>query len=113
MQDLSLIPFIDVTDSEDHLKDFRGRQVTPRITADTSKSAHPAQSTPKPRGRGRPPKNSQDSEARELMDRMTARKKRLGGPGIDRSGATFVNDKRRRGFSDDDQPEEQFFDVDS
>jgi hypothetical protein len=42
---------------------------------------------------------------------MVAQKKRVGGPGIDRGGATLVNDKRRKGFSDDDQTEEEFVDV--
>lgn len=102
----------DATDTEEHLKDSRGRQVTPRITAESSNTAQSEKVSVKPRGRGRPPKNSAESEAREIMNRMIARKKQLGAPGIDRGGATFVNDKRRRGFSDD-QPEEQFFDVDA
>jgi hypothetical protein len=38
-------------------------------------------------------------------------KKRIGGPGMDRGGATLVNDKRRRGFNDSDGAEEEIVDV--
>ena len=37
---------------------------------------------------------------------MVAQKKRVGGPGIDRGGATLANAKRRRGFSDNEEVEE-------
>jgi predicted DNA-binding WGR domain protein len=38
-------------------------------------------------------------------------KKRIGGPGIDRGGATLVNEKRRRGFVDNDDTEEELVDA--
>jgi hypothetical protein len=48
-----------------------------------------------------------------MQDRLAAHKMRLGGPGMDRGGATLVNEKRRKGFSDDDQTEEEIVDVDA
>lgn len=62
------------------------------------------------RGRGRPPRALQEQEAVEAQRAMVALKKRIGGPGIDRGGATLVNEKRRRGFVDNDE-EEQFIDA--
>jgi len=41
-----------------------------------------------------------------------SQKKRLGGPGMDRGGATLVTEKRRRGFSDEEAVEE-FIDADT
>lgn len=108
----------DTHDSETYLSDTNGRRVTPRITADLSiyenKSPVAQQPLPKPRGRGRPPKISlQEQDARDLMSKVIANKKRVGGPGIDRGGATFVNEKRRRGFSEDDLKEERIVDAET
>jgi len=64
-----------------------------------------------PRGRGRPPKNTQEKEAREAHERLVSHKRRIGGPGMDRGGATLVNDKRRKGFIDSDGTEEELVDV--
>lgn len=36
---------------------------------------------------------------------------RIGGPGMDRGGATLVNDKRRRGLIEGDETEEELVDV--
>jgi len=38
-------------------------------------------------------------------------KTRIGGPGMDRGGATLVNDKRRRGLIEGDETEEELVDV--
>jgi predicted DNA-binding WGR domain protein len=80
------------------LSDARGRCVTPRITTDA------------PQGRDRLPKNRQQEEAREAHERLVSQKRRIG-PGMDRGGATLVNDKRRKGFSDSDGTEEELVDV--
>jgi hypothetical protein len=56
-----------------------------------------------PRGRGRLPKNTQEQEAREAQARLVSQIRRIGGPGMDRGGATLVNDKRRKGFIDSDE----------
>jgi len=37
-----------------------------------------------------------------------SQKRRMGGPGMDRGGATLVNDKRRRGLVDRDETEEEY-----
>lgn len=112
---------IDAHDSEAYLSDAQGRRVTPRVTADPShipgssstvrEQSSNSKSSPAQRGRGRPPKASQEQIARETQDRLVAQKKRVGGPGIDRGGATLVNEKRRKGFLDDDQTEEEFVDA--
>jgi hypothetical protein len=64
-----------------------------------------------PRGRGRPPKKTAVEQAREEHDRYIVQKKRIGGPGMDRGGATLVNEKRRRGFVDNDETEEELVDA--
>lgn len=71
--------------------------------------SHPPAFTP--RGPGRPPKSAQEQEARETQDRLVSQKRRMGGPGMDRGGATLVNDKRRRGLVDNDGTEEELVDA--
>jgi hypothetical protein len=89
------------------LSDAQGRQVTPRITVERDRDQSPShESSYVPRGRGRPPKNTQEREAREAQERLVSQKRRIGGPGMDRGGATLVNDKRRKGFIDGDTEEE-------
>ena len=114
---------IDAHESDAYLSDAQGRRVTPRVTADSSRADAPSSAgrngsgsvvaNSPARGRGRPPKaqSEKDQQAREAQERLVAQKKRVGGPGIDRGGATFANDKRRKGFSDDDQTEEEFVDA--
>ncbi|KAF2652858.1 hypothetical protein K491DRAFT_680978 [Lophiostoma macrostomum CBS 122681] len=114
----------DAHESDAYLSDAQGRRVTPRITAEPSQFNAPnssAAAPTTPRGRGRPPKVLQEQEqgarqtqeqgARQTQERLSAQKKRVGGPGIDRGGATFANEKRRKGFSEDDQTEEEFVDA--
>jgi hypothetical protein len=48
-----------------------------------------------------------EQEARDAHDRLVSLKMRIGGPGMDRGGATLVNDKRRRGLLDIDETEEE------
>jgi hypothetical protein len=110
---------LDANDAEEYLSDAQGRRVTPRISADPSRLRGSSTAggdgttmvNPSPRGRGRPPKATQEQKARDTQDRLVAQKKRLGGPGMDRGGSTLVNEKRRKGFSDDDQTEEEFVDA--
>lgn len=89
--------------------------MTPRIVASPAvydNDTLPAKlSASTPRGRGRPPKNTQEQEARDLQDRLVSQKRRMGGPGMDRGGATLVNEKRRRGFVDSDVTEEELVDA--
>lgn len=111
-----LTDLTDAHDSEAYLSDAQGRRVTPRITADPSRAQrdhtlsdnHASTS----RGRGRPPKNTKEQEAHEAQERLVSQKKRIGGPGMDRDGATLVNDKRRRGFNDSDGIEEELVEAD-
>jgi hypothetical protein len=97
------------------LSDAQGRRVTPRITVNLEEYSEGATlsqpSIAKSHGRGRIPKNSQEQDALDTQDRLTLRKKRLGGPGMDRGGATLVNDKRRRGLIDNDWTEEELVDA--
>lgn len=109
--DLSL----DAHDFEAYLSDAQGRRVTPRITIDAHQidtdvpsSQDPASA---PRGRGRPLKNTLEKEARDAHERLVSHKWRIGGPGMDRGGATLANEKRRRGFNDSDGAEEELVDV--
>jgi len=89
--------------------------VTPRIVARPAaydNDTLPAQlSTSTPRGCGRQLKNTQEQEARDLQARLVSQKRRMGGPGMDRGGATFVNEKRRRGFVEPDEMEEELVDA--
>ncbi|USP74384.1 hypothetical protein yc1106_01658 [Curvularia clavata] len=57
------------------------------------------------RGRGRPPKRTLEQDARDAHDRLMSLKSRIGGPGMDRGGATLVSDKRRRGLIDEIEEE--------
>jgi hypothetical protein len=104
-----------VHDSEAYLSDAQGRAVTPRIRADPHRAnmyqSSSQTAAPVPRGRGRPPKSTVEQEAREAQERLVSQKKRIGGPGMDRGGATLVNDKRRKGFSDSDGMEEELVDA--
>ena len=65
------------------------------------------------RGRGRPPKRTLEQEARDVHNRLVSLKMRIGGPGMDRGGATLVNDKRRRGLIDVDETEEEIVNVEN
>lgn len=93
--------------------------MTPRIAVDRDYVAADAASTSfdhftsAPRARGRPTKNAQEREAREAQERLVSQKRRIGGPGMDRGGATLVNDKRRRGLQDSDGTEEELVDVEN
>ncbi|EAT85559.2 hypothetical protein SNOG_06908 [Parastagonospora nodorum SN15] len=105
---------VEAHDSEAYLSDAQGRPVTPRIRADPD-CVNMYQSTLQapasgPRGRGRPPKSSQEQEAREAQARLVSQKRRIG-PGMDRGGATLVNDKRRKGFIDNNGVEEELVDA--
>jgi hypothetical protein len=106
---------LDAHDSEAYLVDAQGRQVTPRITVDSERvllsSSTPHILAYAPRGRGRLPKNAAELEARAAHERLVAHKKRIGGPGMDRGGATLANAKRRRGFMDSDGTEEELVDA--
>ncbi|KAF2746499.1 hypothetical protein M011DRAFT_404281 [Sporormia fimetaria CBS 119925] len=102
----------DTNEADAYLSDAQGRRVTPRISVAPSSSQTQDGSTSTPgKRRGRPTKAEQ--QARESQGRLVAQKKRLGAPGMDRGGATLVNDKRRRGFSDDDHTEEEVVDVET
>jgi hypothetical protein len=117
----NLTTVVDAQDSEACSSDAQGRRVTPRITIDATRVKE-GRSSPKAftsalQGRGRLLKNRQqeeeeeEEEAREAQERLLSQKRRIGGPGMDRGGATLVNDKRRKGFSDSDGTEEELVDV--
>jgi len=112
--DLTL-SFIDSHDSEAYLSDAQGRQVTPRITVEPERiealSMSPQAPVGQGRGRGRPPKRSAEEEARDAHERLVSLKKRIGGPGMDRGGVTLANEKRRRGFIEGDEEEEELVDA--
>ena len=63
------------------------------------------------RGRGRPSRVDLQKEARDAEQHLIAQKKRLGGPGMDRGGATLVNEKRRRGFIENEYVDEELVDA--
>ena len=102
-------------DSEAYLSDAQGHRVTPRITASPADYDEAIAMQPlsafTPRGRGRPSKDKAEEEAREFQSRLVSQKRRMGGPGMDRGGATLVNDKRRRGLVDSDVTEEKLVDA--
>lgn len=59
--------------------------------------------------RGRPPKKSQEQVAQDV-ERAMVKKKREVGPGVDRGGARLVTEKRRLGFNDDEDFDEEIVD---
>lgn len=85
-----------------YLNDAQGRQVTPRIVVDSNRlqadGRRPQVATSTIRGRGRPPKSGAEREIRDAHALFVSQKKRIGEPGMDRGGATLVNNKRRKGF---------------
>lgn len=89
--------------------------MTPRITVEPERLSSSVLQCQLPastqRGRGRPPRSAQEQDARETQARLVSRKRRMGGPGMDRGGATLVNDKRRRGLVDSDGTEEELVDA--
>ncbi|KAI8936372.1 hypothetical protein NX059_006784 [Plenodomus lindquistii] len=104
----------DAHDSDAYLSDAHGRQVTPRITVNLDDiSELPSAQVPSSasRGRGRPPKVSQEQDALDSHSRLVSRKRRIGGPGMDRGGATLANEKRRRGFLDNSDVEGELVDA--
>ncbi|KAF2447811.1 hypothetical protein P171DRAFT_461951 [Karstenula rhodostoma CBS 690.94] len=110
----------DATDSEAYLSDAHGRRVTPKLTPRPEYLENSHVNTPDrsgapdplaPRGRGRPPKHDVQQEATAVQKRLVAQKKRIGGPGMDRGGATLVNEKRRKGFVENDDVEEELVDA--
>lgn len=88
--------------------------MTPLLVVDPERIERLLSSPPlltESRGHGHPPKTRQEQEAHTAQDRLISQKLRMGGPGMDRGGATLVNDKRRRGFLDNDEGEELLVDV--
>ena len=85
--------------------------MTPRITASPVDYHSVQHSAPTSRGRGEPAKTTQEQEARDMQNRLVSQKRRMGGPGMDRGGATLVNEKRRRGLIESDSMEEELVDV--
>lgn len=89
--------------------------MTPRIIVDPERlqANSPSSQAPAsaPRGRGRPLKTTAEQEAREAHERLVSHKKRIGGPGMDRGGATLVNAKRRRGLIDSEGTEDELVDA--
>ncbi|PVI08539.1 hypothetical protein DM02DRAFT_5167 [Periconia macrospinosa] len=103
----------DTNDSEAYLSDAQGRSVTPRIIRPEYLSENGYSDSAEPAPQRKRPKDSQEQDARGVQDRMISRKKRIGGPGMDRGGSTFVNEKRRRGFVDVTDTEEEIVDAES
>ncbi|KAL5393520.1 hypothetical protein DPSP01_000335 [Paraphaeosphaeria sporulosa] len=110
----------DAADSEAYLSDAHGLRVTPKLTPrpeylESSRINTPdrcgAPEPSAPRGRGRPPKHDVQQEVMAVQKRLVAQKKRIGGPGMDRGGATLVNEKRRKGFVENDDDEEELVDA--
>jgi hypothetical protein len=102
------------------LSDAHGRRVTPKLTPRPEYLENSrvntldrisAPDSSAARGRGRPPKPDIEQEARDIQRRMMGQRKRIGGPGMDRGGATLVNKKRRRGFIENDDVDEELVDA--
>lgn len=108
----------DAHDSEAYLSDSYGRRVTPQISAPISQesssavySAGPSRAMPEPGAvrRGRPPKKSKEQVAQDVETAMVKKKREIG-PGVDRGGARLVTEKRRLGFNDDEDFDEEIVD---
>ena len=91
------------------MSDAHGRRVTPRVVArpeyleDDGLVDNLAKSG---QMKGRSTRNQQEKEAQRLLDRLVSHKRRIGGPGMHRVGATFINEERRRAIKFDLDVEE-------
>lgn len=106
----------DVTESEvsdAYLSDRAGRRVTPRVRlegiskrgdGEAGEGAAAAAPRHPPRPAIKPGRKSPTAEEKARLEEWEVQERRrlMGGPGIDRQGATLATEKRRRGFVDDD-----------
>jgi hypothetical protein len=74
-------------------------------------SAGPSRAMPEPGvvRRGRPQKKSKEQVAQDVETAMVKKKREIG-PGVDRGGARLVTEKRRLGFNDDEDFDEEIVD---
>ncbi|KAF2088875.1 hypothetical protein K490DRAFT_64087 [Saccharata proteae CBS 121410] len=88
--------------SESYLSDSRGRHLTPKISAPAADARSTLLGS-----KQRPGKDVQ--KALDAQAAMVLKVRQLG-PGLDRGGARLANDKRRMGFIDDNDHEEEVSD---
>ena len=91
--------------SDAYLSDRVGRRVTPRVPMpDGENAGDEADAQHPPRAVIRPGRSSPTAQEKARLEEweVQERRRRMGGPGIDRAGSTMATDKRRRGFVDDE-----------
>lgn len=117
---LITVPFSDqYTDSEAYLSDHYGRSVTPVIVPDAEQhraatvgapvgaSAGDSSGPAEQRGPGKPPTHmSKDERLAAAELKKLEDQKRYEGPSMGLEGSRLVNEKRRRGFLDDEDFED-------
>jgi len=105
-------PDHNATDSEAYLSDAQGRSITPIITPDFDRPEATSQVVPTAiRKPGRPPKDGvymtkDEHKAADELKELEAQKRAVG-PSMDKTGVRLANKKRRVGFLDDEDFEDE------
>ena len=99
------------TDSEAYLSDAHGRSVTPMIVPLSERDPSDVQKGPQAKkffsGPSTKPTEAANKELNKLRDQKIAE-----GPTMGREGSRLANEKRRRGFLDDEDFEDVIVDSD-
>ncbi|KAI6893587.1 hypothetical protein KC334_g12687 [Hortaea werneckii] len=98
------------TDSEAYLSDAQGRSVTPVITPNSERHQPSASATPaalrRPGEPSQQPLTKDERKAAAELEELEQQKAAVG-PSMDRTGVRMANSKRRKGFLDDEDFEDE------
>ncbi|KAI7006571.1 hypothetical protein KC362_g18180, partial [Hortaea werneckii] len=98
------------TDSEAYLSDAQGRSVTPIITPNSERHRASASATPaalrRPGEPSQQPLTKDERKAAAELEELEQQKVAVG-PSMDRTGVRMANSKRRKGFLDDEDFEDE------
>ncbi|KAI6961869.1 hypothetical protein KC332_g16282 [Hortaea werneckii] len=98
------------TDSEAYLSDAQGRSVTPIITPNSERHQASASATPaalrRPGEPSQQPLTKDERKAAAELEELEQQKVAVG-PSMDRTGVRMANSKRRKGFLDDEDFEDE------
>ncbi|KAI7376680.1 hypothetical protein KC336_g19715, partial [Hortaea werneckii] len=98
------------TDSEAYLSDAQGRSVTPIITPNSERHRASASATPaalrRPGEPSQQPLTKDERKAAAELEELEQQKIAVG-PSMDRTGVRMANSKRRKGFLDDEDFEDE------
>ncbi|RMY25076.1 hypothetical protein D0866_11217 [Hortaea werneckii] len=99
-----------ISDSEAYLSDAQGRSVTPVITPNSERHQPSASATPaalrRPGEPSQQPLTKDERKAAAELEELEQQKAAVG-PSMDRTGVRMANSKRRKGFLDDEDFEDE------